>query len=165
MKSLKWLIGMALVAGGALNLTGAPCGAQCSKPEKSSKLEQPAPEKGATGLMENQYRATSTTSGKSYKYDRGTIQSVDAKDSRFTITDSRNAEVNVCWDANTRFLEHNKAITASDLRPGERVKIAGQKQGDLFRATEIRVYPQHAATTTRQYSAREATPPPQGYDW
>ncbi len=57
--------------------------------------------------------------------DFGIIKSVDAAAHTLVVSNHRKtSEPTFLWNDQTKFIEHGKAATAADLRPGERVRIA-----------------------------------------
>ena len=75
---------------------------------------------------------------------QGTIQSVDAQAQKLTVFDSRaNATHDFTWNQGTKFsehvklLSHSKTIAATDLKPGEEVKISYDPSGDPALAHKV----------------------------
>ncbi len=89
--------------------------------------------------------------------ERGTIQSVDAKDRQLTVKDANGAMQVFTWKADTKFLEQEhvfhraKAATPADLKEGEKAIIRYQKDRDHLVATKILVTSvSHTASKTAQ---------------
>jgi hypothetical protein len=88
--------------------------------------------------------------------DRGTVASVNAKESTLTITEAKSHQPQVfTWNSDTRFLERgdhlwskSKAVMADQLQPGEPVKIRYQKENDQLLAKMIVIsHPNKAAAS------------------
>ena len=77
--------------------------------------------------------------GQALKHDRGTIQSIAPQTETFTMMDRHNTALDIHWDSHTRFFEHGKPITSSDLKSGEMVGVAYEKQGSTLMAVKVRV--------------------------
>lgn len=76
---------------------------------------------------------------------QGTIQNVEAKAETFTMKNRHAAVLGIHWDQNTRFYEYGKPAVSSELKPGERVSVAYDKEGDKLVAKTIRVMPHQPA--------------------
>ena len=82
--------------------------------------------------------------GHALMHDRGTIESLAPQTGTFTMKDRRGISLGLHWDSHTRFFEHGKPITSSDLKSGEMVSVAYEKQGDTMMAATVRVMEPHA---------------------
>jgi nitrous oxide reductase len=86
--------------------------------------------------------------------ERGSIESIDAKDNKLTVREAHNHSTQVfSWNQDTKFLEHErllskpKAIAATDLKPGEHVSIFYEKEENQWLARKIVVTRDDQAAT------------------
>ncbi len=94
---------------------------------------------GALGLMNGRLLAASHTH---WLHDEGRIQNIDRSWETFTLLDPRQAVLGIEYNHFTRFYdEHGVPITTRDLKPGERVSVTYEKEGDLLIPKTVRVLP------------------------
>ncbi len=73
-------------------------------------------------------------------HDQGTIEHIDPYYETFTMLDNRQAVLGLEYDHHTRFYNENGVpITTRDLKPGERVGVTYQKEGDRLVPKAVRV--------------------------
>ena len=81
--------------------------------------------------------------------ERGTIKSVDAADHSLVVTDQNNkAEHKFQWNDQTKFTEHGKAVTPTDLKVGEQVHISYKRDGDMPVMEHVHIVPAKAEKHT-----------------
>ncbi len=69
----------------------------------------------------------------------GTLRTVDGSAETLTLMEARHAVVGIEWNHHTRFYAHHEPIISTDLKPGERVKVACEKHGETLLAKSVRV--------------------------
>jgi Cu/Ag efflux protein CusF len=73
---------------------------------------------------------------------RGTIKSVDANAHTLVITDHKDkSDQTFQWNDQTRFVEHGKSTTASELKAGERVQLHYSASGDQRTLQRVHIVP------------------------
>ena len=91
----------------------------------------------AAGLMGGRLYAAPATH---WLHDQGTIENIDRSYETFTMLDNRQAILGIEYNHHTRFFdEHGVPITTRDLKPGERVSVVCQKEGDQLVPRMVRV--------------------------
>lgn len=76
------------------------------------------------------------------KEERGTIKSVDAEAHTLIITDRKeSAEHKFQWNDQSKFTERGKAVTASELKAGERIRLTYKPGGDMPSIERARLVP------------------------
>ena len=70
------------------------------------------------------------------------VVEVDREASCLLIDWNDDTRKKVCWSPKTVFseLDSGDARTAADLRPGSYLRIEGEEDGEVFRATEIVIW-------------------------
>jgi hypothetical protein len=87
---------------------------------------------------------TSASTPKSHA-ERGTIKSVDVTDHTLVVTDQKgNAEHKYQWNDQTKFTEHGKVVTPTDLKVGEQVHISYKRGGDMPTLEHVFIAPAKA---------------------
>jgi len=76
--------------------------------------------------------------------ERGTIKSVDVSDHKLVVTDRKDTEHKFQWNDQTKFTEHGKAVTPTDLKVGEQVRISYRHGGDMPTMEHVYIAPAKA---------------------
>lgn len=100
---------------------------------------------------------SATTAPKAHT-EHGTIKSLDAADHKLIVSDSKDkAEHKFQWNDQTKFTEHGKDVTATDLKVGDQVRLSYRHGGDMPTLEHVAITPakaeKHSASTPRS-SAR-----------
>lgn len=85
--------------------------------------------------------------------ERGTIKSVDADAHTLVVTGRKDeSEHKFLWNDQTKFTERSKAVTAAELKTGERVRITYAGSGDLPTMQRVHLAPAKVGKSTAEKS-------------
>ena len=71
------------------------------------------------------------------KHVMGTVTKV--KDSSITVKDTNGKSIDVAITSTTKFMKNDKAITAKDIREGDRVVVNAKTDGNKLEATMVKL--------------------------
>lgn len=75
----------------------------------------------------------------------GSIKSVDVGDHMLVVTDTKsNTEQKYQWNDHTKFTEHGKVATPTDLKVGEQVHLSFRRDGDMPTLEHVSIVPAKA---------------------
>ena len=84
---------------------------------------------------------------------RGAIKSVDAENHWLVVTDRKdNSEHKFLWNDQSKFTERGKAVTATDLKAGERVRLTYKPGGDMPTMQRVHIAPAKAEKSASEKS-------------
>ncbi len=84
---------------------------------------------------------------------RGAIKSVDADAHTLVVSDLKDkSEHKFQWNDQTKFSERGKAVTATELKAGERVRITYAPGGDRPTMQRVHIAPAKAEKSTTEKS-------------
>lgn len=84
--------------------------------------------------------------------ERGTVESIDAKEMKLTIKDTQSHAAQVfAWNQQTQFIERGghagkpSTVAAGDLKQGDEVSIRYEKENDRLMARQVVISHEHRA--------------------
>jgi hypothetical protein len=87
------------------------------------------------------------------KEERGTIKSLDAEAHTLVVTDRKdNSEKKFAWNDQTKFTERGKTVTATEIKPGDRIRLTYKANGDTPNIERAHLAPAKAEKSASEKS-------------